>query len=64
MNEDVVTIEYLEDGSVKVTTDAVSGPNHMSAEKLCFARRAVGPGSRWERFRAAAGPARSAVSCS
>jgi hypothetical protein len=31
---DAITIEILEDGTLKITTDAVSGANHLNAEKL------------------------------
>jgi hypothetical protein len=31
---DEILIEILEDGNIKITTDPVSGPNHMSAEGL------------------------------
>jgi hypothetical protein len=31
---DEILIEILESGDIKVTTDPVSGPNHMSAEGL------------------------------
>jgi len=33
-NADAIEVEILPDGTVKVTTDAVSGPNHMNAESL------------------------------
>lgn len=32
MNMDKMKITVLDDGTIKVETDAVSGPNHMSAE--------------------------------
>ncbi len=31
---DVMKVEILEDGTVSVTTDAVSGTNHVSADEL------------------------------
>lgn len=31
---DNISIEILADGTLKVTTDEVSGPNHMNAEQL------------------------------
>jgi hypothetical protein len=34
MNMDNIQIEVLEDGTISVTTDQVSGANHMSADKL------------------------------
>jgi hypothetical protein len=34
MNSDGIKIEILEDGTVSVTTDQVSGTNHVSADKL------------------------------
>jgi hypothetical protein len=32
MNSDVLNLEILEDGTIKTTSDAVSAPNHASAE--------------------------------
>ena len=32
MKEDVIEVEVLSDGTVKTTTDNVSGPNHQNAE--------------------------------
>jgi hypothetical protein len=32
MNNDKITVEVLEDGTIKMTTDQVSGPNHSNAE--------------------------------
>jgi hypothetical protein len=32
--QDNIEIEVLADGSIKFTTDPISGPNHMSAEKF------------------------------
>lgn len=29
---DILTVEILEDGTIKTTTDAVSGANHANAE--------------------------------
>ena len=34
MKTDSIRIEILEDGTISVTTDKVSGTNHMSADKL------------------------------
>lgn len=34
MNQDKITVDILPDGSVKVTTDPISAPNHMAAERL------------------------------
>lgn len=31
---DKIEIEILPDGSLKITTDRISGPNHMNAEAL------------------------------
>ncbi len=31
---DVITIEILEDGTIKTSTDAISMPNHSNAERL------------------------------
>ncbi len=31
---DVMTVEILEDGSIKITTGSVSGGNHRSADEL------------------------------
>lgn len=31
---DVLTVEVLEDGTLKISTDAVSMPNHTNAEGL------------------------------
>jgi hypothetical protein len=33
-SSDEILIEILESGDIKITTDPVSGPNHMSAEGL------------------------------
>jgi hypothetical protein len=32
MADDKIQIEILEDGTIKVITDPISGPNHVSAE--------------------------------
>ena len=32
MKQDRIKIEILEDGTIKVTTDPISGPNHVNAE--------------------------------
>lgn len=32
--KDRMEIEILDDGSIKVSTDQISGPNHMNAEAL------------------------------
>lgn len=34
MNQDAIKYEVLADGTISLTTDQVSGPNHMSADKL------------------------------
>lgn len=34
MAQDTIQIEILPDGTIKVTTDAVSMPNHSSAERF------------------------------
>jgi hypothetical protein len=31
---DIIKVEILEDGTVKTTTDPISGPNHQSAESF------------------------------
>lgn len=31
---DVIRVEILEDGTISITTDSVSGTNHVSADKL------------------------------
>lgn len=31
---DIIKIEILEDGTIKTTTDPISGPNHQSAESF------------------------------
>lgn len=31
---DKIIVEFLDDGNFKLTTDAVSGPNHANAETL------------------------------
>ena len=41
---DKLTIEILADGTIKVTTDAVSAPNHTNAEKLLGAIRTAAGG--------------------
>lgn len=34
INADTLTIEILDDGTIKTTTDAVSGANHANAEQF------------------------------
>ncbi len=34
MKQDTLTIEILEDGTIRTTTDAVSGANHANAEQF------------------------------
>jgi hypothetical protein len=34
LSSDEILIEILDSGDIKITTDPVSGPNHMSAEGL------------------------------
>ena len=34
MKEDIIEIEVLEDGTIKVTTDQISPANHMSADQF------------------------------
>lgn len=42
-NQDRLVIEILDDGSVKVETDEISGANHMSADQvLDFLARKLG----------------------
>jgi len=31
---DTIQIEILDDGTIKVTTDPISGPNHVNAEQF------------------------------
>ena len=31
---DTIAIEILDDGTIKVTTDPISGPNHLNAEQF------------------------------
>ena len=31
---DIINVEILEDGSLKMTTDAISMPNHLAAESF------------------------------
>lgn len=51
MNIDTLTIEILEDGTIKTTSDAVSAANHESAEQFlkAMARLAGGETTREER---------------
>ena len=46
MNNDTIEVEVLPDGSIKITTDPVSAPNHTSAEELLRAIAEAGPTSR------------------
>jgi hypothetical protein len=50
---DAILIEILEDGTIKITTDPISGPNHMSAEALLrlIAQEAGGTTTRARRVR-------------
>jgi hypothetical protein len=34
MNQDTIKFKIEEDGTISITTDEVSGTNHMSADKL------------------------------
>ena len=34
MQEDILTIEILADGTIKVTTDQISPANHLSADQF------------------------------
>lgn len=34
MKSDTIKFEILEDGTISLTTDQVSGPNHVSADQL------------------------------
>jgi hypothetical protein len=34
MSEDIMKYEILLDGTIKLTSDPISGPNHMSAEQF------------------------------
>jgi hypothetical protein len=43
MNQDDIKIEILDNGDIKITTDPISGPNHMAAENLLkFLSQAAG----------------------
>jgi hypothetical protein len=55
-NLDTMTIEILEDGTIRTTTDAVSGANHANAEQFLrwVAQQAAGETSRVKRNDAAA----------
>lgn len=48
--EDSIIIEFLPNGLLKLTTDPISGPNHMTAEELVTAL-ARGMGGTVERAR-------------
>lgn len=48
--QDRMFVEFLDNGLIKVTTDEISGPNHMSAEEfITFLAR--GQGGAVERSR-------------
>lgn len=51
MNDDRLTIEILEDGTIKTTSDEVSAPNHDNAEQFlrAMARLAGGETTRTAR---------------
>jgi hypothetical protein len=51
MKFDALNIEILEDGTIKTTTDAVSGANHANAEQFLkyIATLAGGPTDRQRR---------------
>ncbi len=46
MKQDTIEVEVLPNGDIKITTDPVSAPNHMSAEKLL---RAIGQAGKTTR---------------
>ena len=46
MNQDTIEVEVLPDGSIKITTDPISAPNHTNAEKLLRAIAQAGPTTR------------------
>ncbi len=46
MNNDAIEVEILPDGSIKITTDPISNPNHTSAEGLL---RAIGQAGKTTR---------------
>ena len=48
---DTIAIEILDDGTIKVTTDPISGPNHLNAEQLLrfIAQQAGGETTRTRR---------------
>ena len=49
---DTIEIEILDDGTVKVTTDPISGPNHLNAEQfLAFMARTLGGTTQTNRRR-------------
>jgi hypothetical protein len=49
---DNMEIEILEDGTIKTTTDAISGPNHANAEEFLrfISRMAGGEETRTKRL--------------
>ena len=49
--QDAIEIEILEDGTIKITTDPISGPNHVNAEAFLreMARMAGGETTRTRR---------------
>ncbi len=48
MQIDRFTVEILEDGTIKTTTDAVSAANHDNAEQFLRAMRTLRAGRRSE----------------
>ena len=48
---DSITVEVLDDGRIKVTTDPISPANHTSAEKLLQAIGEAGATTRRKRGR-------------
>lgn len=52
MNADTISVEILDDGSIKVVTDKVSGPNHMQAEAFLRALRELSGGDQTRTKRA------------
>lgn len=44
--QDVIEVEIMPDGSIKITTDPISDPNHTNAEKLLLAIGEAGKTTR------------------
>jgi hypothetical protein len=45
MNDDTIKISILPDGTIKIETDKISGPNHLSAEKFVKAVQELAGGT-------------------